>query len=95
MAPGLALAAGAGLCAAIGGTLEQTAVLSIALAAAITASGPTLAYAALAVALGSLAMSFWTEKAYQIRRFMTWLLWWDLYSRIPKVSFSTWIRIVN
>ena len=33
----------------IGGTLEQTAVLSIALAAAITASGPTLAYAALAV----------------------------------------------
>ena len=41
------------------------------------------------------AMSFWTEKAYQIRRFMTWLLWWDLYSRIPKVSFSTWIRIVN
>ena len=36
----------------IGGTLEQTAVLSIALAAAITASGPTLAYAALAVALG-------------------------------------------
>lgn len=52
LAPGLALAAGAGLCAAIGGTLEQTAVLSIALAAAITASGPTLAYAALAVALG-------------------------------------------
>ena len=39
LAPGLALAAGAGLCAAIGGTLEQTAVLSIALAAAITASG--------------------------------------------------------
>ena len=33
LAPGLALAAGAGLCAAIGGTLEQTAVLSIALAA--------------------------------------------------------------
>ena len=32
LAPGLALAAGAGLCAAIGGTLEQTAVLSIALA---------------------------------------------------------------
>ena len=30
-----------------------------------------------------------------VRRFMTWLLWWDLYSRIPKVSFSTWIRIVN
>ena len=57
LAPGLALAAGAGLCAAIGGTLEQTAVLSIALAAAITASGPTLAYAALAVALGGLAAS--------------------------------------
>ena len=55
LAPGLALAAGAGLCAAIGGTLEQTAVLSIALAAAITASGPTLAFAALAVAMGSLA----------------------------------------
>lgn len=57
LAPGLALASAAGLCAAIGGTLEQTAVLSIALAAAITASGPTLAYAALAVALGSLAAS--------------------------------------
>ena len=55
LAPGLALAAGAALCAAIGGTLEQTAVLSIALAAAITASGPTLAFAALAVALGALA----------------------------------------
>ena len=57
LAPGLVLASAAGLCAAIGGTLEQTAVLSIALAAAITASGPTLAYAALAVALGSLAAS--------------------------------------
>ena len=55
LAPGLALAAGAGLCAAMAGTLEQTAVLSIALAAAITASGPALAFAALAVALGSLA----------------------------------------
>ena len=33
LAPGLALAAGAGLCAAMAGTLEQTAVLSIALAA--------------------------------------------------------------
>ena len=47
LAPGLALAAGAGLCAAIGGTLEQTAVLSIALAAAITAASPNLCYAAL------------------------------------------------
>lgn len=55
LAPGLALAAAAGLCAAIAGTLEQTAVLSIALAAAITAASPSLCYAALAVALGSLA----------------------------------------
>ena len=54
-APGLALAAAAGLCAAIGGTLEQTAVVSIALAAALAASGTVPAYAALAVALGSLA----------------------------------------
>ena len=53
-APGLALAAAAGLCAAIAGTLEQTAVLSIALAAALTAASPSLCYAALAVALGSL-----------------------------------------
>ena len=52
-APGLALAAAAGLCAAIAGTLEQTAVLSIAFAAA----RPGLCYAALAVALGSLAAS--------------------------------------
>lgn len=57
LAPGLALAAAAGLCAAIAGTLEQTAVLSIALAAAITAASPSLCYAALAVGLGSLAAS--------------------------------------
>ena len=57
LAPGLALASAAGLCAAIGGTLEQTAVLSIALAAALTASGPERAFAALAVAMGSLAAS--------------------------------------
>ena len=54
LAPGLALAAAAGLCAAVAGTLEQTAVLSIALAAAITAASPSLSFAALAVALGSL-----------------------------------------
>ena len=57
LAPGLALASAAGLCAAIGGTLEQTAVLSIALAAALTAAGPERAFAALAVAMGSLAAS--------------------------------------
>ena len=57
LAPGLALASVAGLCAAIGGTLEQTAVLSIALAAALTAAGPERAFAALAVAMGSLAAS--------------------------------------
>src|SRR5699024_6964732 len=56
-APGLALAAAAGLCAAIAGTLEQTAVLSIAFAAALTAASPGLCYAALAVALGSPAAS--------------------------------------
>lgn len=55
LAPGLALAAAAGLCAAFAGTLEQTAVLSVALAAAITAASPGLCYAALAVALGSLS----------------------------------------
>ena len=49
LAPGLAVAAAAGLCAAFAGTLEETAVVSITLAAAITASGPTLAFAALAV----------------------------------------------
>lgn len=57
LAPGLALASAAGLCAAIGGTLEQTAVLSIALAAALAAAGPERAFAALAVAMGSLAAS--------------------------------------
>ena len=57
LAPGLVLASAAGLCAAIGGTLEQTAVLSIALAAALTAVGPERAFAALAVAMGSLAAS--------------------------------------
>lgn len=54
-APGLALAALVGLCAACAGTLEQCAVLSVALAAAFTASSPSLCYAALAVALGGLA----------------------------------------
>lgn len=53
-APGLVLSAAAGLCAAYAGTLEQTAVLSIALAAALTAASPGLCYAALAVALGTL-----------------------------------------
>lgn len=57
LAPGLVLASAAGLCAAIGGTLEQTAVLSIALAAALTAAGPERAFAALAVAMGNLAAS--------------------------------------
>ena len=55
LAPGLAVAATAGLCAAFAGTLEETAVVSITLAAAITAASPNLCYAALAVALGSLA----------------------------------------
>ena len=55
LAPGLAVAAAAGLCAAFAGTLEETAVVSITLAAAITAASPNLCYAALAVALGSLA----------------------------------------
>jgi len=57
IAPGLALAAGAGLCAAYAGSLEQSAVLSIALAAALAAASPTLCYAALAVALGTLGAS--------------------------------------
>ena len=38
LAPGLAVAAAAGLCAAFAGTLEETAVVSITLAAAITAA---------------------------------------------------------
>lgn len=53
-APGLAVAAFVGLCTACAGTLEQTAVLNIALSAAIAAATPGLSYAALAVALGSL-----------------------------------------
>ena len=55
LAPGLAAAAAAVLCAAFAGTLEQTAVLSIALAFAITAASPGLCYGALAIALGSMA----------------------------------------
>lgn len=54
LAPGLLLAAAAGLCAAYAGTLQQSAVLSLALAAALTAASPALCYAALAVALGTL-----------------------------------------
>ena len=57
-----------GLCAAMAGTLEQTAVLSIALAVAITASGPALAFAALAVALGSLAAAASAPGALALRR---------------------------
>lgn len=53
-APGLALAAGAGLCTAFAGSLEQSAVLAVAMAAAVTAASPALCYAALAVALGTL-----------------------------------------
>lgn len=53
-APGLALAAGTGLCTAFGGSLEQSAVLAVAMAAAVTAATPALSYAALAVALGTL-----------------------------------------
>lgn len=54
LAPGLLAASAAGLCAAYAGTLEQSAVLSLALAAAFTAASPDLCYAALAVALGTL-----------------------------------------
>lgn len=56
-APGLAAASFAVLCCACAGSLEQTAVLCIALAAAITAASPTLCFAALAVAMGGLAAS--------------------------------------
>ncbi|MDD4850918.1 MAG: hypothetical protein PHO10_09520 [Gemmiger sp.] len=56
-APGLALMALAGLCAAYAGSLEQTAVLAVALAAAFTAASPTLCYAALAVSLGVVGAS--------------------------------------
>ena len=51
---GLALAAGCGLCTAYAGTLAQSAVLAVAMAAAVTAATPALSYAALAVALGTL-----------------------------------------
>lgn len=53
-APGLVLAAGTGLCTAFAGSLEQSAVLAVAMAAAVTAASPELSYAALAVALGTL-----------------------------------------
>lgn len=56
-APGLTLAAAGGLCAAYAGSLEQSAVLSVALAAALTAATPDLAYGALAAALGTLGAS--------------------------------------
>ena len=55
VAPGLVIATLGGLCAAYAGSLEQSAVLAVALAAAFTAASPTLCYAALAVALGTLA----------------------------------------
>lgn len=32
---------------------------------------------------------FLDGKVYPIRRFTTWLLWWDLCSKILKASFST------
>lgn len=54
-APGLAAAGLSVLCCACAGSLEQTAVLSIALAAAVTAASPTLCFAALAAAMGALA----------------------------------------
>ena len=55
LAPGLLLAALAGLSTAYAGSVEQSAVLAVALAAALTAASPALCYAALAVALGTLA----------------------------------------
>ena len=54
-APGLALAAFGGVCTAMAGSLEQSAVLAVALAAAVAAAAPALSYGALAVALGTLA----------------------------------------
>ncbi len=54
-APGLALAAFAGLCTACAGSLEQSAVLALALSAAVCAADPSLSWAALAVDLGLLA----------------------------------------
>ena len=56
-APGLALFALAGLCTAFAASLEQSAVLAVALAAAFTAASPDLCFAALAVALGTLGAS--------------------------------------
>ena len=53
-APGLALCAAALLGCALSGTVEQTAVLCVALAAALTAADPGQCYAALALALGGL-----------------------------------------
>ena len=53
-APGLALFALAGLCTAFAASLEQSAVLAVAMAAAVTAASPDLCFAALAVALGTL-----------------------------------------
>lgn len=57
LAPGLILAAAGGLTTACAGSLEQTAVLALALAAALTAASPALCCAALAVAAGALAAS--------------------------------------
>ena len=53
-APGLFAAAAVGLCAAYAGSLEQTAVLCVALTAALAAATPSQCFAALAAALGSL-----------------------------------------
>ena len=52
LAPGLSAAAFCILCCANAGSLEQTAVLSLILAWAVTAASPALCFAALAVALG-------------------------------------------
>lgn len=54
-APGLLLASLAGLCAAYAASLEQCAVFSLALAAAVTASSPSQSGPALACAMGALA----------------------------------------
>ena len=54
-APGLLLAALAGLCAACAASLEQCATISLVLAAAVTAAAPSLSCGALACAMGSLA----------------------------------------
>lgn len=52
--PGLVLLALTGLCAACAGTLEQAAVLAVALSAAFAAASPALCSMALAVSLGVL-----------------------------------------